>query len=320
MPFRSKVDGKMHACGHDCHTAMLLGAARVLKAHEAELAGTVRLIFQPAEEDGGGGERMCDDGALAGPDVDRVLGLHVWPWLPTGTIGGRTGPLLAACGCLEIVVTGRGGHAAFPHQCVDPVVTAAKLICELQTVVSRELNPLEPGVLSVTTVHGGEAYNVIPPSVKMTGTIRSLAPSGLGFLKRRITEIADLVARANGCEAAVTFPFTDTPPTVNDGGCWRLAAAVGAELLGSDRVQEVAPILGGEDFAYYTERKPGCFVFVGVRNEEKGAVHGVHHPKFTVDEDALPIGAALHAAFAVRALAELGGRHGGVPQNPIRED
>jgi len=302
VPFRSRNEGRMHACGHDCHTAMLLGAARILKAREAELEGTVKLLFQPAEEGGGGGGRMRDEGVLADPPVERIFGLHVWPFLPTGTIGARAGTFMAATAAMEIVITGRGGHAAMPQFTIDPVATAAKVVCELQTIVSRELDPLEPGVVSVTAINGGEAFNVIPPSVRMLGTIRSLTSPGLEFLKQRIRELAGHVAAANRCEAQVDFPGTGYPATVNEPGCWGMAQEVGRQLLGEDAVHELAPVMGGEDFAFYVEQVPGCFLGLGIRSEEKGAVYSVHHPRFKVDEDALPIGAALHAALALRSL------------------
>lgn len=307
VPFRSQTAGQMHACGHDCHTAMLLTAARVLKSREADVHGTVKLLFQPAEEGGAGGLRMCEERALEAPAVERIFGLHVWPFLPTGTIGSRAGTFLAASGKFQIEITGKGGHAAMPHRAIDPVVTAAKVICELQTIVARELDPLDSGVVSVTTIHGGETFNVIPPAVAIQGTFRSLTNAGMAFIRERIQDIAVDVARANRCEAAVEFPGHPYPPTVNDAHCWELAQEIGRELLGSHAVQQLPPVMGGEDFAFYAERLPGGFVGLGIQNEAQGAVYSVHHPKFKVDESALPVGAALHVAFALRSLDELRG-------------
>jgi IAA-amino acid hydrolase len=305
IDFRSEVDGHMHACGHDCNTAMLLGAARMLKAREPEIHGTVKLLFQPAEEGGAGGLRMCEEGVLTAPTVQRAFGLHVWPYLPTGHVGSRAGAFLASAGVFDITVVGTGGHAAMPHMLVDPVTTTAAIVGALQTIVSREIDPLEAAVVSVTTIHGGEAFNVIPPQVRVRGTIRSLTSKGLQFLQERLREVATHVASAHRCEARVEFPGHDYPATVNDASSWQAARALAADMLGDDAVHEVTPVMGGEDFAYVLERVPGCFVMLGVRNEAVGAVYGVHHPKFVVDEQALPIGAALHVGFALRTLAEL---------------
>ena len=306
VDFRSEVDGKMHACGHDCHTAMLLGAARLLKEREADLQGTVKLLFQPAEEGGAGGDRMCSEGALENPTVQRAFGIHVWPFAPSGSMAGRAGTFLAAAGCLRIKVAGRGGHAAAPHLNVDPVVTAAKVVMELQTIVSRELDPLGAGVVSITTMKGGEAFNVIPQEVELTGTLRALTMDDLRWLQERVTEMAGHVAAANRCKATVDFPGSDYPPTTNDAHCWSLAKEIGAELLGADAVLEAPPMMGGEDFAYYLQHVPGVFVGLGMRNEAIGSTWVVHHPCFKMDEDTLPTGAALHAAFALRSLQELG--------------
>jgi IAA-amino acid hydrolase len=300
LEFRSRIPDRMHACGHDCHTAMLLGAARLLKARESSLRGTVKLIFQPAEEGGAGAKLMCEEGALSSPRVDRIFGLHVWPYIPTGMIGARAGAFMAAAGMIEIVVIGKGGHAAFPHMAVDPIATAAKIVTELQTIVSREVDPLEAAVLTVAAIHGGEAFNVIPPEVRMLGTIRSLTIEGLRFLQQRAREIATQVASANRCEAVVTFPGNDYPATVNDAGCWNDVRSLGAEMLGEAAVLELAPVMGGEDFAFYGTHARACFVALGIRNEDLGATFSVHHPRFVVDENALPIGSALHAAYALR--------------------
>jgi len=306
VPFKSQHANLMHACGHDCHTAMLLGAAKLLKEQEHMLRGPVKLIFQPAEEGGAGAERMCEAGILEAPRVQRVFGLHVWPQLAAGRIGSRTGTFLAAAGEFEIEVRGQGGHAALPQFTRDPIPTAAQIILGLQTVISRELDPLDAGVISVTCIEGGSAYNVIPERVTLRGTIRSLTSAGLVHLQQRLTAMAQSLAAAHRCEVAVSFPGHAYPPTVNDAHCWELSQQIGREFLGPDQVSTLPPVMGGEDFAYYVERGvPGCFVALGVRNERLGCILAVHTPRFQADEAALPIGTALHVAFALRSQAEL---------------
>lgn len=305
VDFKSEIDGKMHACGHDCHTAMLLGAARILKENEDQIQGTVKLIFQPAEEGGAGGKMMRDEGVLLNPDVQQIFGLHVAGQLPTGMLASREGTLLAAAGSLKIIVKGNGGHAAAPHNTIDPVITGSKIVVELQSIISRELNPLESGVISVTMMNAGDAWNVIPSTMELQGTIRSLTLDGLLNLQKRVKEVSESVAIANRCEAEVTFPGHDYPPTVNDMDCWELGKSVGKEILGQDKVIEMPPIMGGEDFAYYTQKIPGCFAFLGVSNPEIDAIYDVHHPMFKVDEEALSLGTAIHVNNALKALKSL---------------
>jgi len=306
VPFRSEVDGKMHACGHDCHTAMLLGAAKILKGKEKEFNGTIKLFFQPAEEGGAGGKLMRDEGALENPNVERIFGLHVWPQMPTGQIGSREGTFLAATTFLDLTIKGVGGHAAVPHLTKDPVLTSAQIITNLQSIISRELDPLDSGVVSISAIHGGQAANVIPSEVKILGTLRSLTMDGLKFLQERVKEIAEKIAESHGCQAIVEYPGNDYPPTVNDGEMWEFAKKVGSNMLGESNVSDLDAVMGGEDFAYYTEKVKGCFVVLGVQNEDIDAVYSVHHPMFKADEEALHIGTALHTVFALRSLEELG--------------
>lgn len=311
LPFRSGHEGRMHACGHDGHMSMLLGAAKLLKAKEKELKGTVLLVFQPAEEGGAGGDVMIKEGAIEG--ASAAFGMHVMPSVPTGSVALRRGTIMAGALSFEITVRGRGGHAALPHLNVDPVVAAASLVGALQTLVSRETSPLGSAVLSVAMMHAGEVYNVIPDSVVLGGTMRALTHEHMVYLQGRVEALAASHAAGFGCNGTVDWRLDHQPyypPLVNDAGAAGFAWEVAERTVGAAGVLETEPIMPAEDFAFFARAVPSAFLFLGIRNESLGSVHNLHSRDFKLDEGALHKGAALHASLAFEYLAR-GGIEGG---------
>ncbi|MBD3921578.1 amidohydrolase [Paenibacillus sp. PR3] len=295
LPFASAIPGVMHACGHDFHTASILGAAYLLKAREAELTGTVRLLFQPAEEKAAGARRVVESGALEG--VRAVFGLHNKPDLPIGTIGIKGGPLMAAADGFVVEVEGKGSHAAVPSAGNDPIVTAAHIVTALQSIVSRNVNALDSAVISVTKLHSGTAWNIIPEKAVLDGTVRTFDEEVRRLVLRRFDQVVQGVAAAFDTKASVRW-IEGPPPVSNDEALAALAWKE-AEELGLLPIVPV-PSPAGEDFAVYQQHVPGLFVFLGTEGP-----HEWHHPAFDLDERALPIAADFFAGIAVRALAGL---------------
>ncbi len=307
VPFKSKIDGKAHLCGHDAHTAMLIGAARILSHFRDDLKTHIRFIFQPSEEAlPGGAPAMIADGALE--DVDEIYGIHVFPLFAVEEYATCVGPMLAQSDTFQITLTGRGGHAAFPHLTVDPIVIGAQFVTAAQAIVARNVNPLDSAVISITQLHGGDAnlqngltgaaLNVIPPKVLIGGTVRTLQKSVQKSVREQLESLLAGVAGAH--DATYTFTYHEGyPVTYNHEPCVTTALSTARELVGEDNlVFPMSPILGGEDFGYYSQKIPACFVMVGAGNEEKGIVNMCHHPQFDIDENCMIYGMALLVSLA----------------------
>ncbi len=303
LDFRSQNAGRMHACGHDSHTAILLGAARLLHGRRAELTGNVKLMFQPAEEGGAGAVRMIEEGVLDNPSVDGAFMLHVNHGTYTGNVGTAPGPVLAGADAWTITVEGQGGHASRPQFSVDPIVVAAQIVTALQTLVSRETAPYESAVLTVGLLQAGTAHNIIPDRAVIKGTIRAYDDELMARLERRLAETAQGVAQAMRATARVDFSMR-YPPTVNDAAMAELAAGALRRVLGAEHVLDADPNFAAEDFSFVLQRVPGAALMLGVRNPSWTEPKPVHTPRFQLDEDAIPIGVASMSAVALEFLGE----------------
>ena len=286
---KSTNEGMMHACGHDGHTSMLLGAAKYLSENN-DFDGNVYFIFQPGEEGFAGGQKMIQDGMFDDFKIDEVYALHNWPELPIGTIGVNNGPMMAAVDEFDIIVNGKGGHAAIPQLAIDPVVIASQIVLSIQTIISRSTDPVDKALISITKINGGTAYNVIDDSVKLGGTIRTFKPETRSFFEKKINEIASGIAKANGAEAKIEFHLTNKyPPTINSKKESEFAANVAKKIFGDAKVNtEIDPSMGGEDFSYLLEKKPGSYLYIG-QGDANHKAH-LHTTKYDFNDNLLPIG------------------------------
>jgi amidohydrolase len=296
---RSQHEGKMHACGHDGHTSMLLGAAKYL-SQTRNFDGTVHFIFQPAEENEGGGREMVEQGLFDKFPCDSVYGMHNWPGMPVGQFGLRAGPMMASFDIFEIELTGRGSHAALPHTGIDPVVAASALVQALQSITSRNVDPIESSVVSVTQIHAGDTWNVIPDAAVLRGTTRAFRPEVQDLIERRVREISSGIGATYGTQVKVRYERR-YPPTVNAPRETEICASVLERMVGAENVVRVPPVMGSEDFAFMLQAKAGCYVFVGNGPGAGGCM--LHNPHYDFNDEVLPLGASYWVSLVEHILA-----------------
>jgi amidohydrolase len=301
IEYRSQVEGKMHACGHDGHTAVALAVADILHRRRAKLKGHVKFLFQPAEEQVSGAKPMVEQRAIQG--VDGVIGLHLWSNLPVGTVAVRPGPVFAGGAAFLLTVKGKGGHAALPHEAVDPIVIAASITTALQTLISRETPPFSPAILSVTSIEAGTAFNIIPEEVVMKGSMRFMTPEHGKYLQGRVEAIAKGIATVMGGSCTMELPL-GVPPCANDPAMTQLVHHAAALTVGEEQILtgNEAMTMASDDMAYFLQAAPGCYFLVGAQNEQVGAAYPHHHPRFNIDEDALPIAVEVLSRAALEFL------------------